>query len=227
MWYWPEGRTLATMGVVRARRSKSSRASATPARPAIAGKCTTAFVDPPRAMSTRTAFSKASRVRMRLGRRSSPTMATIRRPAASARRSRRESGAGMAAMPGRVRPRASVRAAIVLAVPITMHVPVEGKSSPWIASRRAASSAPARYSPQTRRQSVHAPRRAPSKRPVSMGPAVTTMAAMAAFIVQMMRASFDCEYAPRISSGCASIHALASAKSWVSTSGIHFSMLRR
>ena len=90
------------------------------------------------------------------------TISTIRRPAASARRSRRESGAGMAAMPGRVIPRASVIAAIVLAVPMTMQVPVEGKSSPWIASMRSASISPARCSVQSRRQSVHAPSRIPS-----------------------------------------------------------------
>src|SRR5207244_1971005 len=93
----------------------------------------------------------------------------MRRPAASASRSRQASGAGTAAMPGSVMPSASAIAAIVLAVPITMQVPVDGKSSPWTASRRAASSAPARCSLQTRRQAVPAPRRQPSKPPVSLG----------------------------------------------------------
>ena len=82
-------------------------------------------------------------------------------------------------------PSASAIAAIVLAVPITMQVPVDGKSSPWTASRRAASSAPARCSLQTRRQSVHAPRRVPSKRPVSIGPAVTTIAGRSALAAPM------------------------------------------
>ena len=68
----------------------------------------------------------------------------------------------MAAMPGSVIPSASVIAAIVLAVPMTMQVPVEGKSSPWIVSMRSASISPARCSVQRRRQSVHAPRRIPS-----------------------------------------------------------------
>jgi len=162
MWYFPDGRMLATMGVVRANRSKSSSPRGTPARPAIAGRWTTAFVEPPTAMRTRMAFSNAARVRIREGRRSSRAISTIRRPAASARRRRRESGAGMAAMPGSVIPRASVIAAIVLAVPMTMHVPAEGNSSPWIASMRSASISPARCSVQSRRQSVHAPSRIPS-----------------------------------------------------------------
>ena len=51
-------------GVSRDRRSKSDSGSGTPTRPAMAGRWTIAFVLPPIAMSTRIAFSKASRVRM-------------------------------------------------------------------------------------------------------------------------------------------------------------------
>jgi hypothetical protein len=75
---------------------------------------------PPIAMSTRIAFSKASRVRMRVGRRSSATISTIRFPVASARARRRESAAGIAALPGSVIPSASAIEAIVEAVPMTM-----------------------------------------------------------------------------------------------------------
>ena len=67
---------------------------------------------------------------------------------------------------------------------------------------------------------------------VSVGPGLMQFNRMfcaakscAACIVQMMSASFDCPYAPTISSGCASSHAFADAKSGVSTSGSHFSML--
>ena len=54
----------------------------------------------------------------------------MRRPLCSARRMRFEFTAGTAARPGSIMPIASVSDAIVLAVPITMQVPVEGKSDP-------------------------------------------------------------------------------------------------
>ena len=131
MWYLPDGRMLATIGVVRAKRSKSSSPSGTPARPAIAGRWTTALVEPPIAMQDPHGVLERRAGEDPGGPEVLPrAISTIRRPAASARRRRRESGAGMAAMPGSVMPRASVIAAIVLAVPMTMHVPVEGNSSP-------------------------------------------------------------------------------------------------
>ena len=109
MWYFPDGPDVRRPSASsRAKRSKSSRSSGTPARPAIAGRWTTAFVEPPSAIKTRMAFSKAGRPRIRDGRRSSRAISTIRRPAASASRRRRESGAGIAAIPGSVMPRASV-----------------------------------------------------------------------------------------------------------------------
>jgi hypothetical protein len=60
---------------------------------------------------------------MRDGRRSVPISATAARPVASAQRSRSAWTAGIAAEPGRAMPRASAMQAIVLAVPITAHVP--------------------------------------------------------------------------------------------------------
>ena len=161
MWYAPEGRRLATSGVVLAARLKSSRSSATPARPAIAGRWTTAFVEPPTAISTRTAFSNAARVRIFDGRRSSWTISTMRRPAASASRSRPASGAGTAAMPGSVMPSASAIAAIVLAVPMTAQVPAVVARLPSMRSISSAETVPARCIAQKRRQSVQAPRRSP------------------------------------------------------------------
>src|SRR5204863_5112156 len=69
---------------------------------------------------------------------------------------------------------------------------------------------------------------------VSVGPGLMQLSRMfcaakscAAHIVQRMIASFDCAYPPTISSGFASSHAFADAKSGVSTRGIHFCMLTR
>ena len=105
------------------RASKRSRSSATPARRAIAIRCTTALVDPPIAMVTVTALSNASAVMIVFGVTSSQIRSTTRRPAAAAMRGCAESAAGIDDAPGIVMPRASAAAAIVEAVPIVMHVP--------------------------------------------------------------------------------------------------------
>ena len=94
-----------------------------PSRPAMAIRWTTALVEPPIAISTVMAFSSACRVMMREGRRSSPTISTMRRPLSSAMARRRESGAGMLAQPGSVMPSASARLVMVEAVPITVQWP--------------------------------------------------------------------------------------------------------
>ena len=80
----------------------------------------TALVEPPIAMSTRTAFSKAGRVRMPEGRVPDRARRTMVRPASWAAARRRLSVAGMAAVPGGIMPSASEITAIVLALPMTM-----------------------------------------------------------------------------------------------------------
>ena len=103
--------------------SSSNRASGsgTPARPAIATRWMIALVEPPIAMSARIALSKAFAVRISEGfGPSARASSTARRPESSASASRRESGAGIAALPGSVMPSASAMEAIVEAVPITM-----------------------------------------------------------------------------------------------------------
>ena len=135
-------------GVSRERRSKSDSGSGTPTRPATAGRWTIAFVLPPIAMSTRMAFSNASRVRIRLGRRSSATISTTRRPVASASARRRESGAGIAALPGSVIPSDSAIEAIVEAVPMTMQWPAEREKQLSSSHQVSSSSRPARNSSQ-------------------------------------------------------------------------------
>ncbi len=71
------------------------------------------------------AFSNACRVRMRESTRSSRTISTMRRRVRCARVLRRAPTAGIAALPGRLRPRASTMQAIVEAVPMVMQWPLE------------------------------------------------------------------------------------------------------
>ena len=65
---------------------------------------------------------------------------------------------------------------MVLAVPITAQVPVVVASRPSIVSIASAETSPARNFAQKRRQSVQAPRRSPSWRPVIIGPATSWIA---------------------------------------------------
>ncbi len=75
---------FASTGTRREMASKSSRASVTPHRPAIAMRWITAFVEPPSASTAATASSNASLVRMSAGVRPSQTICTMRRPLAAA-----------------------------------------------------------------------------------------------------------------------------------------------
>jgi len=65
--YSPDGLRLHSTGVLTRMRSKSSIVHSTPAVWAIAKKCSTAFVEPPVAMMTATAFSIDLRVTMSRG----------------------------------------------------------------------------------------------------------------------------------------------------------------
>ena len=68
MWYSPWGFMSAMWGTFRPTRSKSSSERSTCASCAIASRWSTAFVEPPRAMTTAIAFSKASLVMIWRGR---------------------------------------------------------------------------------------------------------------------------------------------------------------
>ena len=59
---------------------------------------------------------------------------TALRPVSSDKRKRSAVTAGAAAVPGKLKPAASTMQAIVLAVPITMQVPVVGANLPLISS---------------------------------------------------------------------------------------------
>ena len=80
MWYGPWGFMSATWGTRRPTRSKSSRVSSTRASLAMASRWSTALVDPPTAMTTAMAFSKASLVMMWRGLMPASSRATTARP---------------------------------------------------------------------------------------------------------------------------------------------------
>ncbi len=128
--------------------SKRASESGTPARPAIATRWIAALVEPPIAITTRIALSKASSVSTSRGFRSSSTISTMRRPLVEASREWFESTAGIVAAPGSVSPSASTAHAIVEAVPIVMQVPGERAMPSSISRQAQSSSVPARSSIQ-------------------------------------------------------------------------------
>ncbi len=143
------------------------------------------FVEPPTASSTRSAFSTLRSFTMRSGVTPSRASSTARAPVASATRKRSACTAGGVAAPGRLMPSASVTHAIVLAVPITAHVPAVVARFDSSSRMRASSSSPARYRAHHARQSVHAPRRLPSKLPVIIAPTTSAIAGLFAEIAPM------------------------------------------
>ncbi len=88
------------------------------------------LVEPPMASSTRSAFSMDLPVMMRSGVRRAAAMATAVAPVRSATRTRSAVTAGADAPPDTIMPMASVRQAMVLAVPITEQVPTLATS--WL-----------------------------------------------------------------------------------------------
>ena len=121
--YSPAGCMFTSSGASKPTVSQSFTSSATPACRAMAARCGGALVDPPIAVLTTMAFSKASRVRMSDGFRSSSTICTIRLPVSYAMFIRSRNGAGIADEPVSVIPSASAIAFMVLAVPIVLQWP--------------------------------------------------------------------------------------------------------
>ena len=107
-----------------------------------------ALVEPPIAMSARIALSKAWAVRIFEGLSPSRAMSMMRRPLISASAMRRESEAGMAALPGSVMPSASAIEAMVEAVPMTMQCPAERDMHDSISHHSSSEIRPARSSAQ-------------------------------------------------------------------------------
>ncbi len=110
----------------------------------MAARWMIALVEPPSASRTRIAFSTASAVMIRLGRRSEPISDTAIRPVSSAMRSRSASTAGIAAAPAGIMPSASASDAIVLAVPMTAQEPAVLASRRSTASISSSLTSPAR-----------------------------------------------------------------------------------
>ena len=82
-----------------------------------------ALVEQPIAIATVIAFSKAFRVWILFGVRSSHTISTMRRPHSEAMRMWPASAAGIEDAPGKVMPIDSAIAVMVEAVPMVMQVP--------------------------------------------------------------------------------------------------------
>ena len=139
-----------------------------------------ALVDPPSAISAHTALPKAAAVSTWLGRSGARARTAARRPVATAWRRRAAEPDGGVAPPGSISPSASVRQAMVEAVPITMQVPPVGHNSCCTCASSSSASVPARYCSQWSRQSVQAPSRVPRQRPVRIGPVTSASAGTSA-----------------------------------------------
>src|SRR5688500_20208046 len=87
-----------------------------------------ALVEPPIAIKVTIALSKEAELKKSRGFKSSQTISTARFPVSVAILEWLESGAGMEAAPGRVKPRASASDIMVAAVPMVMQVPGERRS---------------------------------------------------------------------------------------------------
>ncbi len=156
--------------------SQSSRPKRTPVRPAIAIRWITALVEPPSAPLARTAFRKFSRRRILEMRRSSLTMATMRRPVSWAITLRRLSAAGIAAQPGRLMPSASAIEFMVDAVPMTLQWPTERDMQASASMKSSRLISPALTSSAKRQTSVPEPMSRPRNLPFSIGPPESTIA---------------------------------------------------
>src|SRR3954454_23844719 len=171
--YSPDGRMFASTGTERANASKRSKDSGTPARPAMAIRWITAFVEPPNAKTTETALSNEAEDNNREGEASDPTRDTIARPDAAAMRAWPESAAGIEEAPGNDRPNASTAAVIVDAVPIVMQWPGDRAMDASISSSSDSDKEPARRSAQNRQTSEPDPSTWPRQYARSIGPAGT------------------------------------------------------
>ena len=130
----PNGFTSAKCGTLSPMRLKSAKLSSTRASLAIANRCKTALVEPPRAIRTAIAFSKAGLVIMSREVMPWRNISTTASPEATANPSRRLSTAGGAALPGKDIPRASPIDAMVLAVYMPPQAPSPGQIARSMAS---------------------------------------------------------------------------------------------
>ena len=128
MWWMPLGATLHTCGTRSATSFRWCRSNGVPASMAKASACRTVLVDPPMAMSSAKALSKAAGVRISRGRMFFLTSSTMALPAASNRASRFGSVARIVPFPGRASPSASARQFMEFAVNMPEHDPQVGQA---------------------------------------------------------------------------------------------------
>ena len=132
--YLPDGLKSPITGVLSEIAWKSSCVRSTPTVRAMAIKCKTAFVEPPRTITTVIASSNASRVKISLGLMSRASSTFIYSPTAAASRCLSSDLAGLVDENGRVIPSVSIAAAIVFAVYMPPQAPCPGIAfaiTPW------------------------------------------------------------------------------------------------
>ncbi len=128
-------------------RLKSASDRGTSASLAMASRCSTALVEPPKAMTTAMAFSNASWVRIWRAVMPFSSIRTTASPDRFAKPSRRRSIAGGAALPSRLRPIASPTLAMVLAVYIPPQAPSPGQIARSMASTSSRLISPRAHAP--------------------------------------------------------------------------------
>ena len=143
--YLPEGLRSQNTGTLLRMRSKSSMVRSTPMVWAIASKCSTEFVDPPTAIITDIAFSKASLVRMSFGKICALIASTSANADFSVLSAFSSSSAAIVEDFGKLKPIASIAEDMVFAVNIPPQEPAPGQAFRSTASKRALSILPALY----------------------------------------------------------------------------------
>ena len=178
--WWEElGATLHKLGTLRESASISFMVKSTPASWAMANRCSTVLVEPPMAISSDMALKKAARLAMERGNtRASPFsyqawhISTMRSAAASNRSSLAAWVATTVPLPGRARPRASLRQFMELAVNMPEQEPQVGQA---LRSTSARSTSLTWSSAAMTMASIKSSER-PKARPASMGPPDTNIA---------------------------------------------------
>ena len=145
--YFPLGLKSASIGVISPNRIKSSRESSTLAAFAIAIRCITALVEPPRMITRRIAFSNDFFVRMSLGLISFSSNCLTAAAASTISSFFSLLLAGFEEVYGKLIPSASSAAAMVLAVYIPPHAPAPGMACSIICSYSSSEMVPAVFCP--------------------------------------------------------------------------------
>mmetsp|Transcript_809 Transcript_809/g.3145 ORF Transcript_809/g.3145 Transcript_809/m.3145 type:complete len:206 (+) Transcript_809:652-1269(+) len=145
--YLPDGLRSAMKGTRSEFACQSSSVRSMPTERAMAMRCSTALVEPPSAMMSVMAFSKAGLVMMSRGHRFFSIMALSATPAFLHSSIFSGSSAGMDDEYGSVMPSASAADAIVLAVYIPPQAPAPGHELRTMSARSSSSMAPAMYWP--------------------------------------------------------------------------------